>query len=257
MLFELFCFTSFIWPLVIIFLCIIGPLISIYEPIHHYRNAYRIPGRRDEEEFQKFRNALLSGHLLFFTGFAVECSLRLVVTSVAIVLWACTPQSGVRKKSFVRIFSLLLLSIRNQTQNFFTLIGSWTWRIPHLLGGAIWQMIQSRNSGGSVDNQAVLEGWEVGRDDEHEITTQNTIPQQPRSLLGTRTDEWIASNVVPWAQSRRTAWSRWYRPPWWQSEDYLDVHPGMRDIEDVGETDSRESSLAGDEIGRAFEAYED
>jgi hypothetical protein len=257
MFFELFCFTSFIWPLVIIFLCIVGTLISVYEPIYHYHNAYRIPGERDEEEFQKFRNALLSGHLLFFTGFAVECSLRLVVTTVAIVLWACTPQSGIRKKSFVRIFSLLLHSIRNQTQNFFTLIGSWIWRMPHLLRGVIWQTIQSRNSGGGADNQAVLEGGEVGHVDEHEIATQNTTSQQPRSLFRTRTNEWIASNVVPWAQSRRTAWSRWHRPPWWQSEDYLDVHPGIEDIEDVGERDSRESSLTADEREGGVESYED
>jgi hypothetical protein len=37
----------------------------------------------------------------------------------------------------------------------------------------------------------------------------------------------------------------------------LDVHSGVRDIEDVGETDSRESALAGDERGRVFEAYVD
>jgi hypothetical protein len=251
MFFELFCFTSIIWPLVIIFLCIVGTLISIYEPIHHYRNAYRIPGERDEEEFQRFRNALLSGHLLFFTGFAVECSLRLVVTAVAIVLWVCTPQSGMRKKTFVRIFSLLLHSIQDQTHHFFSPIGSWIWRIPHLLKGARWKTAQSRSSGSNVDNQAALEGGEVGHADAHETASQDTTPQQPGSLLRTRTNEWIASNVVPWAQSRRTVWSRWYRPPWWQSVDYLDVHPGVMDIEDVGETAS------GDERGRSLEAYED
>jgi hypothetical protein len=37
----------------------------------------------------------------------------------------------------------------------------------------------------------------------------------------------------------------------------LDAHPGIRDIEDVGETYSRESALTGDERGRVFEAYED
>ena len=257
MFFELFCFTSILWPLVIIFLCIVGTLISIYEPIHHYRNAYRVPGERDEEEFQKFRNALLSGHLLFFTGFAVECSLRLVVTTVAIVLWACTPQSGIRKKSFVRIFSLLLHSIRNQARNFFTLIGSWIWRIPHLLKSAIWRLIRFHHSGGGADNQGVLAGGEVGHTNEHEIATQNITSQQPRSLLRTRTNEWIVSNVVPWAQSRQTAWSRWYRPPWWQSEDYLDVHPRVGDIEDAGERDSRESSLTADEREGGFESYED
>jgi len=126
-----------------------------------------------------------------------------------------------------------------------------------LLRGVIWQTIQSRNSGGGADNQAVLEGGEVGHVDEHEIATQNTTSQQPRSLFRTRTNEWIASNVVPWAQSRRTAWSRWHRPPWWQSEDYLDVHPGIEDIEDVGERDSRESSLTADEREGGVESYED
>jgi hypothetical protein len=126
-----------------------------------------------------------------------------------------------------------------------------------LLKSTIWRLIRFHHSGGGAENQGVLDGGEVGHADEHEIATQNITSQQPRSLLRTRTNEWIVSNVVPWAQSRQTAWSRWYRPPWWQSEDYLDVHSGVRDIEDVGETDSRESALARDERGRLFEAYED
>jgi hypothetical protein len=257
MFFELFCFTSFIWPLIIIFLCIVGTLISIYEPIHHYQNAYRIPGQRDEKEFQKFINALLSGHLLFFTGFAVECSLRLVVTTVAIVLWACTPQSGMRRKSFVRIFSLLLHSIRNQTDHFFAIIGSLICKLPNALKEGFWKITRYFSHG--VGNQEVLEGGQIEHvqnpSNENEAAAPNTTPQQPTNLW--RTNEWIKSNVVPWAQSRRTVWSRWYRPPWWQSEDYLDAHPEIMDTEVVGEVDIEESGGVGGEGGVRFEVYED